>query len=452
MRPRLRAGRWLGMVMIGFGLAATALAGEPTAVERGREAVRGKPALNPPVWWRKAYDNAWKQWGLAEKPPDYEQAFRQRYGLHVAPYDNQGLPMGLHEARGLLGKGLANDCLLCHAGVVAGQTYIGVGNASLDLQGLFDELSAADGYKYPLPFQASFVRGTVDPVAAVGFLLEMRDPDLNLQKSIQLEYKNDVSSDPPAWWLLKKKKTRGWNGSIDARSIRVDMANLLSPFNGPAYIKKQEPVFAGIHAFVLATESPKYPFPVDPARAARGQELFGQHCAKCHGTYGPGGSYPNKVVPLELLGTDPNLAESFPEASVEYYKKSWFARELGPDGQPYPVTAHHGYQAPPLDGIWATAPYFHNGSVPTVYHVLNSRARPQIHTRSYRTEKEDYDPVRLGWKITVLDQPPDARVSAWERRKVYDTMQPGRGNGGHLFGDKLTEAERLAVIEYLKML
>src|SRR5438132_13784079 len=120
-RPGYRS--WLGIALISLGVVLWAGAAEPTAVERGREVVRGRPALNPPLWSRKAYDNVWKQWGLAEKPADYDQAFRQRYGLHPAPYDNQGLPMGLHESTaGWLGKGLANDCLLCHAAPIAGQT------------------------------------------------------------------------------------------------------------------------------------------------------------------------------------------------------------------------------------------------------------------------------------------------------------------------------------------
>ena len=90
--------------------------------------------------------------------------------------------------------------------------------------------------------------------------------------------------------------------------------------------------------------------------------------------------------------------------------------------------------------------------MPTVYHVLNSKARPKIFTRSYRTGKEDYDPVRVGWKITLLKSGPDPKFPALERRKVYNTTRPGRGNGGHPFGDKLTEQERRAVIEYLKTL
>src|SRR5437899_968949 len=103
-------------------------AAEKSARERGEEAVRGRPALNPSTWSRTAYEEVWKQWGLKEKPGDHAQAVRERYGLHPAAYDNNGLPMGLHEVRG---KGVTTDCLLCHAGSIAGQTVVGLGNSSL---------------------------------------------------------------------------------------------------------------------------------------------------------------------------------------------------------------------------------------------------------------------------------------------------------------------------------
>ena len=158
------------------------------------------------------------------------------------------------------------------------------------------------------------------------------------------------------------------------------------------------------------------------------------------------------MVPLEEIGTDRTLAEGFPPASVEHYLRSWFARERGPVGEPYHGLNGGGYQAPPLVGVWATAPYFHNGSVPTVLDVLTSETRPAIFTRSFRGEEEDYDTHRLGLKVVVLDRAPDSTLPSIERRKVYDTTQPGRGNGGHPFGDLLTEDERMGVIEYLKTL
>lgn len=448
--------RWSAALLLVFLSGVGLLSGQQTpapSAERGREAVRGKPALNPPIWSRKAFDSLWKQWGLTEKPAVYDRAVRDRYGLLGADYDNAGLPMGLHESRGLLSKGVVNDCLLCHAGRVAGQTVIGLGNAGLDLQGLFDDLTRAEGLPYKFPFSFSHTCGTINVIGPTNFLMGFRDPDLKvLIKPIQLESRDDSVSDPPAWWLLKKKKTRDWNGGVDARSTRADMVNLLTPFNSGEYIKKQAPVFADIHAFLLSVESPKYPFPVDGKLAARGRELFEVSCAKCHGTYGPDGKYPNKIVSFDQIGTDPALAESLTAKLAEHYNRTWFAKELAPDGKPMQFTPHQGYQAPPLDGVWATAPYFHNGSAPTVYHVLNSKARPKYFTRSYGTEKADYDEVRMGWKVRQMDVPPGASLSGFERRRVYDTTRPGHGNGGHPFGDDFTEEERAAVIEYLKTL
>jgi mono/diheme cytochrome c family protein len=230
------------------------------------------------------------------------------------------------------------------------------------------------------------------------------------------------------------------------------MPFLLSPLNSGTRIKEFEPVFADIQAYLLSLEAPKYPFAIDNDRAAQGGGLFNQHCAKCHGTYGSGGKYPSKVVPLDIIGTDRSLAEGTRPDFAERYMKSWFVQEKGSDGKPFPIQTIRGYQAPPLDGIWATAPYLHNGSVPTVYDMLNSKTRPKTFTRSYRTDENDYDKRKLGWKITVLEKAPDAKAPAIERRKVYDTTQPGRGNSGHTFGDELTEPERMAILEYLKTL
>lgn len=449
--------RWLlclGMLWSGslcFSLGSTAQAVEKTPAERGREIMFSR-SLNLPIWSWKAYENAWKQWGIPAKPANYAEAFRERYGLYAAPFDDKALPMGLTEARGFFSKGIVNNCLLCHAGKVAGQTIIGLGNAAVDVQGLFEDMAISDGFKPNFPFQSSYVRGTVDPVNPLTYLLQFRDADLELQKPVKLTFSRDLCSDPPAWWLLKRKKTRDWTGGVNARSTRLDMVNLFTPLNSGSYIKKQETAFADISTFLLTIEAPKYPFPIDQPKAAQGREVFKQSCARCHGSYGPDGSYPNKIVPLEEIGTDPTLANALTPELAGRLNQSWLAREIGPDGKPYLLHDHKGYQAPPLDGVWATAPYLHNSSAPTVYHVLNSRARPKMFTRSYRSEKEDYDPVMLGWKILVLKKRPATNGSTWEQRRIYDTMQPGRGNGGHTFGDDLSEDERMAVIEYLKTL
>ena len=69
----------------------------------------------------------------------------------------------------------------------------------------------------------------------------------------------------------------------------------------------------------------------------------------------------------------------------------------------------------------------------------------------FKTDEADYDKKKIGWQVQLLDEMPKGGT-AFERRKIYDTTQPGRGNQGHTFGDHLTDAERWAVIEYLKAL
>ena len=89
--------------------------------------------------------------------------------------------------------------------------------------------------------------------------------------------------------------------------------------------------------------------------------------------------------------------------------------------------------------------------MPTLYGVLNSKARPSIFRRTFRTDRDVYDERNVGWKVTELDAAPKG-LSGIEAREVYDTSKPGRGNGGHTYGDGLSEADRRAVIEYLKTL
>jgi mono/diheme cytochrome c family protein len=433
--------------------AIPTIAAEPTPAEQGYKALTGT-AFIPAFWKSNAVENAWKQWGLKAKPAGYDAAFRERYGLHPAPYPNDGFPMGLRKANLLLGKqGIGADCMLCHGGSILGKSYVGLGNSTLDIQALFEELGAAGGGSGKTPFTFANVRGTNEADGFGVYLLGFRNPDLSLSgKWEDLGLRDDTCADVPAWWLLKKKQSIYHTGGTNARSIRTLMQFMLHPLNGADAFTKAEPAFRDIQQYLLNLEPPKYPFAIDKAKAAKGEAVFKENCAKCHGTYGEKWSYPNKIVPLAEIGTDPKRFEGVGTGYGEAYAKSWFGQEKGGpfDGQHIRRTA--GYQAPPLDGIWATAPYLHNGSVPTLYHVLNSKARPKLYTRSFKTDEADYDKTRVGWKFTELREPPGEKVPAIERRKVYDTSKPGRGNAGHTYGDALTDEERMAVIEYLKTL
>jgi mono/diheme cytochrome c family protein len=424
------------------------LAAEPTAAERGYKALTGT-AFSPGFWKTTSIENAWKQWGVKEKPADYDAAFRDRYGLHPAPYPNDGLPMGLRKADILLRKGIGADCMLCHGGSVLGKSYVGLGNSTLDIQALFEELAKAGGMSGTLPFTFSNVRGTNEADGFGVYLLGFRNPDLSLREWKDLGLRDDTCADVPAWWLMKKKKTIYHTGATNSRSVRTLMQFMMHPLTTPAMFERAEPAFQDIQQYLLNMEAPKYPFPIDRAKAANGESIFNDNCAKCHGTYGEKWTYPNKIIALEEIGTDPRRFENVGPKYGEAYAESWFGQEKG---IAKPFRATNGYQAPPLDGVWATAPYFHNGSVPTLQHVLSSKSRPRLYTRSFKTEEADYDKDRVGWKITELKEPPSEKLPAIERRRVYDTTKPGRSNAGHTFGDALTDEERAAVVEYLKTL
>lgn len=453
----MHRGTLLATLGLLVGMPFVTTAGEPTAAERGEKALLGRHFTAPAISL-KAYRNVWRHWGdpLTEAPADFDRQFRERYGLHEAPYPNKGYPMGLREAPTLLGgKALSVDCMVCHGGSIFGKSYVGLGNSSLDYQSVTEDIAKASDMDPTTPFVFCHVRGTVEAGAMSVFLLALREPDLRLRTDgpLDLDLKADMYEDTPAWWLLKKKKTMYWDGGGDARSVRSLMQFMMSPLNTAASIKREEATFRDIQAYLLSLEAPKYPLEIDRELAAKGEQVFRANCSRCHGTYGENATYPNKIISLKEIGTDPARCEGLSNKFGEHYNRSWFAREEeGWLADGYRGVRRGGYQAPPLDGVWATAPYFHNGSSPTVYHVLNSKARPTIFTRSYRTDRDAYDPVKLGWKITELKTPPAETLPGIERRKIYDTRQRGAGNGGHTYGDDLTEQERMAVIEYLKTL
>ena len=92
--------------------------------------------------------------------------------------------------------------------------------------------------------------------------------------------------------------------------------------------------------------------------------------------------------------------------------------------------------------MWATAPYLHNGSVPTLDAVLDPALRPACFLRTRDSRK--YDLQRVGWDSTV--------PAVCAGPAVYDTALYGKGNQGHEFGLGLEAGERRAVLEYLKTL
>ena len=133
---------------------------------------------------------------------------------------------------------------------------------------------------------------------------------------------------------------------------------------------------------------------------------------------------------------------------VAHYNATWFGAESAVD------TEMHGYQAPPLDGIWATAPYLHNGSVPTLAALLDSSTRPKRFYRPPSTGFEHYDRTNVGWNFDLpdTDGQPNPGEPIERQHSLFDSTRFGLGNGGHTYGDALAPDARRDLIEYLKTL
>lgn len=110
---------------------------------------------------------------------------------------------------------------------------------------------------------------------------------------------------------------------------------------------------------------------------------------------------------------------------------------IDPESFPLP-----GYKARPLNGIWATAPYLHNGSVPTLYDLLT---KPADRPTTFLVPQGHFDPVKVG-----LAQ--DAGGFEFNVVSPDGANIVGNSNAGHDYGTSLSETDKRALIEYLKSL
>jgi len=195
---------------------------------------------------------------------------------------------------------------------------------------------------------------------------------------------------------------------------------------------------------------PKYPYPIDQAKAAGGKAVFYQHCARCHASDATGTVMPlTEVDQGKTLGTDPQRIYSWNKDAA--IRANNAVRSFGII-RPGLVEANPiGYIRAFLDGIWLRAPYLHNGSVPSLRDLLTPPAqRPQMFFRGY----DVYDPLDLGF-VSLPAQA--ARVGAtWDEvirvATPYDVHMRSNGNGGHEWGTDLPPADKDALLEYLKTL
>ena len=219
---------------------------------------------------------------------------------------------------------------------------------------------------------------------------------------------------------------------------------------------------------------------IDRPLAERGSRIYQAQCVSCHQLaqeHDGKRELKATLVPVDTVGTDPTMARNFTHAKAESgaFEGEKLLFFMGPKLEANTYTINlvvhaafgallehpwrsfkaglyslhkvlsaplherpYTYKARPLSGIWASAPYLHNGSVPTLAGMLSTQ-RPS----RFPVGKVEYDPQRVGLSDKVLDA---TQVSD------FDTQAPGNANGGHRYGTELAEEDKRALIEYLKTL
>lgn len=207
---------------------------------------------------------------------------------------------------------------------------------------------------------------------------------------------------------------------------------------------------AEVLSFLAHFQPPKYPGTIDPASATRGAVIFAR-CAECHGEYVERDdhlalrSFPNRLSKLAEIGTDPARLEAVNEYVIDAVGGS-------PMGKFIDAQETHGYVAPNLAGIWATAPYLHNGSVPTLRALMTPAERPA----KFWVGGHRLDFVRMGIAGEINARGEYAYPASylpWSTPRLFDTAEPGHSNRGHEHEfDGLTDADKTDLIEFMKQL
>lgn len=516
------------------------------------------------------YNHMWFEWGLLERPENYDALVAERWGTPLGearnPYPLPGedpnltnggsgqLPLALTQLRDEQGQYLGTisfNCHWCHSGRVGEAedgdglgTLHGSGNPLLDVSAGFGEF--AGGATALLPVAANKVRGSGDVLLYPAIAALEIDRPQHYNESL-IAAPSQGSVDYPPWWNVGHRTRRFHDGSFamdDARPVMGFFMPILT-FGGPgdviggrAWIEARD---RDVQLWLEAVTAPAYPGEIDVELAELGAIVFHNKdlwadslrnpaprppagngaCASCHGVYAPRYAHDPHyledpslrgiaayVVPLDIIDTDPARSNSLTEGLVQTLRYSWWGYGTPEEpGACFGVVADGGYLAPPLHGIWASAPYFHNGSVPDVWGVLDPDERPDIWRRlsapaasgaagivmGFDTNlSRAYDHDRLGWRHEVLpcgdpllepaldcgygdvEQDPVAKALAagtfddvwfsWnvapqprdaqtlEQRKIYNTHRYSQSHRGHAFTAVLNDAERRALIEYLKTL
>ena len=427
----------------------------PGDAQAGYDALLNKPYISCGIPY-KAYKKAVSPTSVAFRLPDRTD-LNAELPYHRTYYKKSN---GVELVTG--------NCLTCHAGFFNDKLIIGLGNENMDFTG--DASARAEtigtlvrGYAETAEWQK-----WADRMAAVAPYIMTETVGVNPAIDITwaliahrnrktLEWSPEPMMEPPPkyvlplsmppWWRMKKKHAMFYTTAGRGDHARHMILGTVLCADTVEEAKEIDAYAPDIRAYISSLEPPIYPFAIDKNLAEQGRPIFDGHCAQCHGTYGDDWTYPNLVLSKDVVGTDPALAQASIDATEQRFVK-WVGDSFY--GELSRLAPAPGYIAPPLDGIWATAPYLHNGSVPTIQALLDSSMRPKYWTRAF--DSSDYNEKTLGWNYTALNFGKDGAEDSLAAKKIYDTTLYGYSNRGHVFGDTLTKEEQLQVLEFLKTL
>jgi hypothetical protein len=251
------------------------------------------------------------------------------------------------------------------------------------------------------------------------------------------------TTDFPSIWNQRQRETLKmnlhWDGnnvSLEERNRSAAMGTGITPPTGDRESLKR------VADWLRKLDAPAYPFKIDKELAGQGAPVYKKYCAECHGADGKDfrGEAVGKVVPIEDIGTDRRRLDSY-TYDVAVNQNLIFAGYGDERFSHFRKT--FGYANSPLDGVWLRAPYLHNGSVPTLRDLLEpSTKRPAKFYRGY----DVYDQKKIGFVSDVAEE-------NGHKYFHYDTGEPGNSNKGHdgkPYGTELSNAEKDALVEYLK--
>ncbi len=234
-------------------------------------------------------------------------------------------------------------------------------------------------------------------------------------------------ADIPAVWQIDPTGYANWDGTIRgfARSLTSSLAVVGDP------TKIDIPTNARIQSFLGQLPADPYPFAIDTASRIRGEATFRANCGGCHAA--AAGRTRNDLV--FDVGTDPLRADAIRPLAVGVMAK--LVTSICPAAQPEcafdaqgPVvdpSARRGYVAGPLHGVWATAPYLHNGSVPTLRQLLVPSQRTAM---PFLRGSVTYDQKDGGWEWEPAKEA-DLRAHGDTALAMHDVRQTGYAPVGH---------------------